>query len=108
MLERSHFRFRERISRPSRVICRRRWSNSNRERKRKKEGVSPHLPAAHLAGICVVESLYELHSGALATAAGSHQSHSLARADLQVQPSQDLHVRPGRIVEYYVTELDVA
>ena len=83
-----------------------RGKREGEEGEEEEEGGS--LPTAHLAGIRVVESLYELHSGALATAAGSHQSHSLARADFQVQPSQDLHIRPGRIVEHYVTELDVA
>ena len=44
----------------------------------------------HLPSIDVIETLYELYSCALSTAAGTHQSHRLPRTDLQVQPPQNL------------------
>ena len=44
----------------------------------------------YLTSIGIVEALYQLDNGALATPTGPHQSNSLSMLDLQVQSIEDL------------------
>lgn len=55
----------------------------------------------------VVKPLQQLHTGALPTAAAAHEGQRLAGLHRHVEPVQHLDVRPGRVGELAVDELDV-
>ena len=61
----------------------------------------------HHSCLCVVEPLYQLHGGTLATAAGTHQSDSLTLTHRDVQLLKDLGIRAGWVVELHIFENDL-
>lgn len=66
-----------------------------------------HAPH-HSAVVGVVKPLQQLHTGALPTATAAHEGQRLAGLHRHVEPVQHLDVRPGRVGELAVDELDVS
>ena len=61
----------------------------------------------HHSCLCVIKPLYQLHSGTLATAAGTHQSHSLTLTHCDVQLLKNLGIRAGWVAELHIFENDL-
>lgn len=85
-----------------------RWRGTGAPANRNEAWLCLCLSSHHSPLQGVIEPLQQLNGGALSTAAASHQGQSLSLLHLQVQPLQDGHVGPRRVVKADTAELHVS